>query len=313
MNAFKNVLVAVDFSTGSHAALMQAARIAHLRGARLHVLHVVDSMAVAMLARSLAESYESRAKVASAGAGEALQRWVEQSRVDTDGESLMIAVGAPFYEILEHARKLNADLLVAGITGSGNSSAGAGVVSSKLARKSKVPVLLVRSGQSGGFRKIVAGIDFSTASQEVAELVHGLAVQDGAHVDFLHVWQEPWVAMPYFAVPFTESGVPVDMITPEQRDAYVSELRRELHAFVKSTAQGIDSSEVLLEAESYGKGIAEHALQEKADLIIVGGKGRTNLRYALLGSTAERLLSKLPCSVLVVKAGEPTKASGNHA
>ena len=33
----------------------------------------------------------------------------------------------------------------------------------------------------------------------------------------------------------------------------------------------------------------------------MGGKGRTNLRYVLLGSTAERLLTRLPCSLLIVK------------
>jgi nucleotide-binding universal stress UspA family protein len=52
---------------------------------------------------------------------------------------------------------------------------------------------------------------------------------------------------------------------------------------------------------NYGNGIAAHAEEVKADLIIVGHKGRTNLRYVLLGSTAERLLTQLPCSMLVVK------------
>ena len=78
-------------------------------------------------------------------------------------------------------------------------------------------------------------------------------------------------------------------------------LRRELHEFVTEAAQGIKASEVLRESLNYGNGIAAHAEEVKADLIIVGGKGRTNLRYMLMGSTAERLLTRLPCSLLVVR------------
>jgi nucleotide-binding universal stress UspA family protein len=40
----------------------------------------------------------------------------------------------------------------------------------------------------------------------------------------------------------------------------------------------------------------------------MGNKGRTNLRYLLLGSTAERLLTELPCSVLCVRTPERSRA-----
>ncbi len=38
-----------------------------------------------------------------------------------------------------------------------------------------------------------------------------------------------------------------------------------------------------------------------ADLVILGAKGRTNLKRVLLGSTVERLLQELPWSALVVR------------
>jgi nucleotide-binding universal stress UspA family protein len=95
--------------------------------------------------------------------------------------------------------------------------------------------------------------------------------------------------------------VPAAIPTPEERDAYIQELRKELHEFVHDAAQGMNAAEVLHESFSHGNGIVAHAQESQADLIIVGGKGRTNLRYVLLGSTAERLLTRLPCSLLVVK------------
>ena len=68
MNKLTTILVAVDFSTGSRTAYEQAVRIAALHGAKLQVLHVVDSAAVAALAESREEPFENHARVATEGA-----------------------------------------------------------------------------------------------------------------------------------------------------------------------------------------------------------------------------------------------------
>jgi nucleotide-binding universal stress UspA family protein len=48
--------------------------------------------------------------------------------------------------------------------------------------------------------------------------------------------------------------------------------------------------------------------------VILGSKGQTNLKYVLLGSTVERLLKEIPCSVLVVRppAAAAEKAPGGN-
>ncbi|OYW29651.1 MAG: hypothetical protein B7Z47_04530 [Chthoniobacter sp. 12-60-6] len=298
MNTLKTILVAVDFSTGSRAALEQAVRIAHLQGARLHVLHVVDSTAVATMAASRESSYETQATTAAEGARTALQSWLVGSQKSSEVE-VIIAVGTPLHEILNHVTTLNADLLVAGIAGAGNTPAGAGSVSCKLARKSPCRVLLVRADHPHAFQKVVACIDFSETSREVVAAASRIARKDSASVDFLHVWREPWIVTP--GVDALGSVYPVMVFTPAERQAHSENLRRELHEFIGSAADGIRSSEVLQEAMNYGSGIMAHAQECKADLIIVGSKGRTNLRYVLMGSTAERLLTHLPCSLLVVR------------
>jgi len=60
----------------------------------------------------------------------------------------------------------------------------------------------------------------------------------------------------------------------------------------------------IAEHDHYGRGIAAYAKQHHADLLVLGTQGRTNLRYALLGSTTERVLNELPCSALAVKPAE---------
>lgn len=58
--------------------------------------------------------------------------------------------------------------------------------------------------------------------------------------------------------------------------------------------------------------IVEYTREIGADLIVLGTRGRTNLRYVMAGSTAERLLRELPCSVLAVHALE-TESGGKPA
>lgn len=293
MNALKTILVTVDFSAGSRSALEQAARLAERNAAKLHILHVVDTSAVVTLADSRNVSFEYQAATATEGAREALTRWLEQSGMPA-GCEITIVVGVPLHEILEHTRILQPDLLVAGITGSGDSKVGAGNLACKLARKAQTKILLAKANHPNAFHRIVACIDFSDTSREVVAQAHRLAVQDGARVDFFHVWQEPWLKLPYaYAVSLT--------VPAEFDEKYQQLLRASLKEFVSEAVRDIESSEVLVSATNYANGIATHAMEADADLIVIGAKGRTNLRYVLLGSTVEHLLTNLPCSLLVVK------------
>ena len=43
------------------------------------------------------------------------------------------------------------------------------------------------------------------------------------------------------------------------------------------------------------------AREVKADIIVMGSHGRTGLAQVLLGSVAEKVVRKAPCSVLIIK------------
>jgi nucleotide-binding universal stress UspA family protein len=300
MNSLKTILVPVDFSTGSRSALAQATRLAGLNGASLHVLHVVDTAAIDMIAVSRRMSFEREAAIAAEGAQEALVRWLAQAGAPASCQTTIV-VGVPLHEILEHIHTLKPDLVVAGITGSGESKLGAGSVSCKLVRKARTKVLLVRAAHPNPFQKIIACIDFSETSREVAAQAHRVAVQDGARVDFLHVWREPWLNLPYAHAPF---GASVPMTPPAISGDYLQATESALRDFVSEASQDIESRALLLQATNYGNGIVAHARQTEADLIVMGRKGRTNLRYVLLGSTAEQLLTILPTALLVVNPAD---------
>ena len=291
MNEIKIIFVPIDFSDGSRSALEQAARLAGINGASLHVLHVVDTAVVASLAESHHQSFEHQAVIARQEATEALACWMAQIGAPRSCHSTIV-VGVPLHEILEQAHALKPDLLVVGITGAGESKLGTGSLAVSLGRNVQCKVLLVRASHPNPFHKIVACIDFSDTAREVAAQAHQVAIQDGAHVDFLHVWQEPWLSAPYAYL----ARVAAEHVKEREKSHGAS-----LRTFVKEASIGIDATEVLLNEANYANGIAGHALRTDADLIVIGAKGRTNLSYVLLGSTAERLLRQLACSLLIVK------------
>jgi len=63
---------------------------------------------------------------------------------------------------------------------------------------------------------------------------------------------------------------------------------------------GIDHKILLLE-EPPGKTIAETAVHEKADMIIMGSRGLSDLSGLILGSTAHKVLHLSSCPVLIIK------------
>jgi nucleotide-binding universal stress UspA family protein len=61
------------------------------------------------------------------------------------------------------------------------------------------------------------------------------------------------------------------------------------------------SSETVLDVASIADAIVNYAEKKKADLIVIGTKGRSGLKRFLLGSVASGVVSHARCSVLVVR------------
>jgi len=117
-------------------------------------------------------------------------------------------------------------------------------------------------------------------------------MQDRSQVHFLHVFDGPWKRLHYRAE--------TPEASPDFQHRYRTLLEQRLKEFVGDPA-GVDPCFTVFDAGSYVSGIAEYARQVKADLVVLGTKGRTNLKYMLLGLTVERLLREISCSVLTVK------------
>ncbi|MGH8801543.1 MAG: universal stress protein [Casimicrobiaceae bacterium] len=160
---FKSILVALDGSAASNVGFKTALRLAGDQHATLLALHVIDSAAAVVgfeggyappsytetLYNALRKSGEAilgKAETAARTAGVTCQRLL----VDSRGQAVAQA-------ILQQARTAKADLIVIGTHGRrGLSRMLMGSDAEAVVREATVPVLLVRSAESGKRQRATA-------------------------------------------------------------------------------------------------------------------------------------------------------------
>jgi len=135
------VLVGIDYSAVSGHALVSAAEHADMRGAELHVIHVMDPAERGVDGKLPVSEDEKRA---SDFVEAALARWPGARGSRIKAVVIHHSVGRPADEIVELAASLDADLVVVGTHGRhGVRRILLGSVAERLVRLSPKPVLVV--------------------------------------------------------------------------------------------------------------------------------------------------------------------------
>ncbi len=298
------VLVAVDFSAASRAALWQGAAIARAKSRHLVVMHVVSNQAVAHLAKTRQSSYERQAEIALEGGRAAMAHWLRNSGLAVKDMEVVVSVDEPVPCLLNAAT--GAELLVLGAVGSGDALTGAGSTSPKLVRKCAAPVLLVPAGfEQVKLDRALAAVDLSGESKVVLQAAERYCEGGREAVTALHVWHQPWEAIAYM-LPLVEGS-------EDLRGAYIRSVEAEWEALAGEAGWPVDHV-IMEEGLRPAEVIARHAAERDAPLVVVGAHGRSNLRHFLMGSTAETVLKETRTALLVVRAdveipaGDATKA-----
>jgi universal stress protein E len=289
MNKINTILVGVDFSECSRCALEQAVRLARWNNAGLRIIHALSPASFHATGQELQQTLDELRGRMREHAIARLADWAAQAGAPA-GHSREVILGAPLDVLLTESRSQDADLLVLGVTGESLLGNGAGTLATKCLRKSGAKVMLVNAAHAQPFRRIVACVDFSEASVEVVAQAWRVAGRDRAEVHLLHVFQPEWD---------TWTSLQLPAFSDFER-ACRAILEGNLRQFAASPAEARPIVSVFA-AKTHGHGIAEYCRNVGADLVILGAKGQTNLKYVLLGSTVERLMKEIPCSALVVR------------
>lgn len=294
MNKLKTILVGVDFSECSRCALEQAVRLARSNNASLSVIHVIDSSAQDNSLAGFPPELDEWRRLNREHAIWRLADWTKAAGAP-EGHSREVMNGTPLDVLLEQSRSRHVDLLVLGITGDSLLPYGAGTLATKCLRKTATRVLLVKQTHPRPFQRIVACVDFSETSKEVVKQALRVAVQDHSELHFLHVFQTEWNN-------WSSSGQFSGLADFEKGRGALLQGNLRQFTNVPEETPAIYS---VAPAKTHGHGIAEYCRSVDADLAVLGTRGRTTLPYILLGSTVERLLREIPCSVLAVRPLAP--------
>jgi nucleotide-binding universal stress UspA family protein len=144
-------------------------------------------------------------------------------------------------------------------------------------------------------KRILVPIDFSDYSKDALKYAIPFACQFKASIDLIYV-VEPIIYPADFS--FGQVGFPNIEEELQKRG------KKQLKNLIKNKkAEKIFRKMVVRTGKPFYE-INQYALEENIDLIIIATHGHSGMEHILFGSTAEKVVRKAPCPVLVVRTGE---------
>lgn len=284
MQRLQRILLAVDFSPASEAALRQATYVAKVFASEVFLLHVIEQLPHA------AATYQVMARRIHAR----LQRM----------RSTMIQLGVPVVHppivetgeaievILSTANQFGSNVIM---LGSGNKRIlerlRLGTTATKIIHQATRPVWVVKPSQTPlPIAKILCAVDFSEPSKRALRNAILLSHALGGELAVLHVIEDD-----------------VETLAAEQQ---TDALRLALQALLKDDANPHHAAQILIHPGETAASILQTVRDHRCDLLVMGSVGRRGLSGLFFGNTAEQVVREVPCSLLTVKGEDVLKSDG---
>lgn len=193
MSETRPIVVGIDGSEGSTAALRYAAARAARTGRQLRLVHVAPAYLPVVATFPLADAY---VPPALEGVGQAiLDEAVDEARdlVPSDQVESKLFVDARVPALLAASNEA-AELILGGDDSAMIERVTVGSLISAVAARAHVPVITVPSTWSASTDgpRVVAGIeDYENPSPEMLRVAFRVASERGASIEFVHVWDIP--------------------------------------------------------------------------------------------------------------------------
>lgn len=298
----RGIVVAVDGSSPSKAAVAWAARDAALRNIPLTVVHVtgpLDIDGAALMVDASAPALGPIPEDYSRWRQEQAEKIIEDARkIATDTVS---GTGPPELrtETLDDSPvpalvrlSKEAEMLVAGCRGQGAvDRALLGSVSSGLVHHAHCPVAIIHNEESASTdAPVLVGVDGSPTSERATELAFDEASRRGVELLALHAWTD-----------MTVLGFPSINWSPAETENIKSsekEVLAERLAGFQERYPDVPVRRVVV-ADRPAYQLLKHA--ESAQLVVVGSHGRGGFAGMLLGSVASAVVNAATVPVIVVR------------
>lgn len=291
MAKLQRLLLARDFSSGSDPALRLALTLARTHDGEVHTLFadVLDPNPFDPPETPATPLDRIRMRLRQRS-----EETIQTAGYDPDDVRMkheVIRDAAPGPAVLRYAEDNAIDCIVMGTHGRrGVRKALLGSVATEVVRLAPCPVLTVRPTHdvtADGITHLLVPVDFSPASADAARYADGLAQALDASVTLLH-------AVETFSVPDVY-GITSDAFIPRDLDATVEEALQEMaDEMTSEVTTTVMRGNPAAMVEDYAKA---HAV----DLIVMPTRGQSGVQRFLMGSVAEKVISRAPCPVLSAK------------
>lgn len=292
MNNYRHILVGVDFSPASRHALKTAIRLGSRLNIPITALHVMDPELAGEIKAAHGFSHDDLFEHFF----NSLKTFMEQSDLNPQQVRFELEVGHPFSGIVDACRRHVSGLLIMGTRGTEHEHNQVGSVASMCVRKAPADVLLVRASADPVFSKVLACVDFSVTAAKAVRAARLMAEQDSSKVECLYAFKSlAFMSMEYGG--FSPMLAKTD-------SAVVTGWKDELEAFVAPTLKesaNLKWKSSVIECSNVRDAIIQHIKETKTDLVVLGTRGKTDLRSVFMGTTAEKIITQANCSVLAVK------------
>jgi universal stress protein E len=299
----QNILVVVDPTATEHPSIQKAELLAKTFDARVE-LFICDTKAAREM-RLLAQRAVDPSRLLDVNLKPKLEALAEPLRargidVSTDCEFAdLLADG-----LVDRALRANADLVIKDTHH--HSLLQRTLISNTdwhLIRACPVPLLLTKSKAWTSAPRIIAAVDPGHLNDKPATLDHqilqfgkSLSQRLGGSLHAVHVYIPLTIAA-------TAANVVAPMantLTPEALEYEDKHKREEVHAL--TGLYDVPEGNVHLDLGVPTDMLPRKAEELGADVVVMGAIARSGMQRLFIGSTAERVLEKLPCDALVVKA-----------
>jgi nucleotide-binding universal stress UspA family protein len=297
MNGLRSILVDVDATASAQPALQWAEQLAERSGAMLTVVDVVPGSP----GRGAGErTFDERRARLEGLATRALA---------VDGRAKLLR-GRPAKAILDEVVASGHDLVVRAHTRelARADPRSFGAVDRTLLRKCPCPVLLVGHGAPGPRLRIAAAVDASRHAEDPGGL--GVRILRAAF-DVAALLEAPPPIVVYAWNVSGEQSIRVRVPAAEFA-AYERQFRRraaaDLASLVAAGAARASAGPKSLRRGDPDSVIPQLVVSEGIELVVMGTVARSGAAGLLIGNTAERLLRRLPCSILILRPDAPAGA-----
>lgn len=296
MTTVNRILVCSELGRASDNALRRAALLCRATGAHAEVLHVIDHPVEDTVGGFGLDNsgWHDNLRLAAMAA---LEKQVERCWPEgLTRPGLALRDGPIVPAICQHLAENAFDLVVTGARGGGMwKKYFIGTTATRVVRKLKLPVLVVKRAAEVGYKRILVPVDFSDYSAWTLEATSALT--PGARVTLMHAYEAPYEGkMAYGAVD-------EDAIMHYLRQAKEDTGRR-LRAMALDAGLKQGRFSLLLRHGHAYREVREAERTGSFDCVAIGKHGRGFLNELLLGSTTEHMLLESSADVLVIPLPE---------